>query len=269
MAKKASYNFSSLPEKAIDRVMRASKETGQGLTSSGLLLLLAVSDCFSWKWLSTPYLRNQNLMDRTGLSRRSLQRGRQQLIKSQVVTAWQEDDNPRSDRWAYAFTKKVLGFDPKKFDVAKRPKGRLEARKSSLREGYQDWDSQTGVNFVDGRGESVLGIRTLQDLVSRMFQVFVAELAGLGYDEIKKPESVWPLVAKATGLNDLARIEELVNGFGGVWALHEAWRGSIRSVQKGLDDQRDLTNDVRRWGLEGLEGLRYDTARAVEERLNG
>lgn len=165
------YNFSPLPRYTIDRVIEGSKESNMSLTSSGLLLLLAVADWFNWKKLTTPYIRNQKLMDRTGLSKRSLLRGREQLVKSGIMTVSQEDDNPKSDRWAYAFTKKVLGFDPEEFEVEvknkppetvndnaspdairanpdamranpvtfkKLPEGRLKPRKARTRE---DWEA--------------------------------------------------------------------------------------------------------------------------------
>ena len=81
------------------------------VTAQGLRLLLGICDYHNHRYLSTPPIHNQKLMDRTGLSARGLLRGRQQLVEAGIITAHQQDDNRKSPRWSYRFTEQILGVE--------------------------------------------------------------------------------------------------------------------------------------------------------------
>jgi|10_taG_2_1085330.scaffolds.fasta_scaffold41660_3 hypothetical protein len=81
------------------------------VTAQGLRLLLGICDYHNHRYLSTPPIHNQKLMDRTGLSARGVLRGRQQLIEAGIITAHQQDDNRKSPRWSYRFTEQILGVE--------------------------------------------------------------------------------------------------------------------------------------------------------------
>ena len=51
---------------------------------------------------------NDQLMERTGLNRRGLARGRQQLVEAGIIEATQQDKNRNSSRWNYRFRPEIL-----------------------------------------------------------------------------------------------------------------------------------------------------------------
>ena len=96
------YQFSASPKFMVSKMPSS-------VTSAGLRLALVVNDYFNPVMLATPAIPNDKLCQRAGLTLRSLQRGRNQLIKAGVLEAEQVDSN--SGRWIYKFTDSVLGLE--------------------------------------------------------------------------------------------------------------------------------------------------------------
>ena len=98
------FQYGAMPQFIAQKI----PDTG---TAQGLRLLLGICDYHNHRYLSTPPIHNQKLMDRTGLSARGVLRGRQQLVEAGIITAHQQDDNRKSPRWSYRFTEQILGVE--------------------------------------------------------------------------------------------------------------------------------------------------------------
>ena len=100
---KIPYVFTPTPRSVIEKVPAT-------VSASGLRVLLAISDKYNWRDLSTGIVDNSELMSRTGLSAKAVQRGRKQLIVAGIIEAEQQGQH-RSPRWKYRFPAEVLGLD--------------------------------------------------------------------------------------------------------------------------------------------------------------
>ena len=100
---KIPYVFTPTPRSVIEKVPAT-------VSASGLRVLLAISDKYNWRDLSTGIVDNSELMSRTGLSAKAVQRGRKQLIVAGIIEAEQQGQH-RSPRWKYRFPAEILGLD--------------------------------------------------------------------------------------------------------------------------------------------------------------
>lgn len=103
---KIPYQFSPMPKFLLDKLPAT-------VTAAGLRVLLAIIDVFDHaiSKLCTGRIENKDLMARTGLSAKSLQRGRGQLVQAGIITAEQVGEVSQSSRWQYRFTPLALGMD--------------------------------------------------------------------------------------------------------------------------------------------------------------
>ena len=100
---KIPYVFTPTPRSVIEKVPAT-------VSASGLRVLLAISDKYNWRDLSTGIVDNSELMSRAGLSAKAVQRGRKQLIEAGIIEAEQQGQH-RSPRWKYRFPAEILGLD--------------------------------------------------------------------------------------------------------------------------------------------------------------
>ena len=105
------YNMAKFPFQFSASPKFLAQKIPDTVTAQGLRLLLGICDYHNHRYLSTPPIHNQKLMDRTGLSAQGLLRGRQQLVEAGIITAHQQDDNRKSPRWSYRFTEQILGVE--------------------------------------------------------------------------------------------------------------------------------------------------------------
>tara|TARA_Y100000310_G_scaffold246181_1_gene251325 strand:- start:1235 stop:2011 length:777 start_codon:yes stop_codon:yes gene_type:complete len=78
------------------------------VTALGFRVLLGVADVHDHSIMLARSVSNEQLMERTGLNRRGLARGRQQLIEAGLIEASQQDENRNSSRWNYRFRPEIL-----------------------------------------------------------------------------------------------------------------------------------------------------------------
>lgn len=101
---KIPYQFTATPMHLVDKIPPT-------VTAAGLRMLLAITDRFKYREMSTTIVDNSDLMSRTGLSAKGVQRGRKQLVEAGIIEAEQVGSNQRSPRWRYRFPAEVLGLD--------------------------------------------------------------------------------------------------------------------------------------------------------------
>jgi DNA-binding Lrp family transcriptional regulator len=101
---KIPYQFTATPMHLVDKIPTT-------VTAAGLRMLLAITDRFKYREMSTTIVDNSDLMSRTGLSAKGVQRGRKQLVEAGIIEAEQVGSNQRSPRWRYRFPAEVLGLD--------------------------------------------------------------------------------------------------------------------------------------------------------------
>ena len=98
---KIPYHFTGLPKFVVDKIP-------DSVTALGFRVLLGVADVHDHSIMLARSVSNEQLMERTGLNRRGLARGRQQLIEAGLIEATQQDENRNSSRWNYRFRPEIL-----------------------------------------------------------------------------------------------------------------------------------------------------------------
>ena len=98
---KIPYHFTGLPKFMVDKIP-------DSVTALGFRVLLGMADVHDHSTMVAQSVPNEKMMERTGLNRRGLARGRQQLVEAGLIEATQQDENRNSSRWNYRYRPEIL-----------------------------------------------------------------------------------------------------------------------------------------------------------------